>query len=435
MILICDDEASMRFVMEEALESLGERVLSVPHARLALEHLAEADVLLTDLVMPDLDGFGLLAKAKHDEPDLPVVMVTARGNERTAMRAVREGAWDYLAKPFSVDELRAVVRRALEARRLRRAAGQQALEHGLGRPLVGESPAWKRLLDTARRVAKRDVTVLVRGETGTGKELIASLLHVASPRRAAPLVRFNCAAIPNELAESELFGHAKGAFTGAVTASPGFFRQADGGTLVLDEVGELPLALQGSLLRALQDGEIQPVGAGRVEKVDVRVIASTHQDLKASVAAGRFREDLYYRLSVVELVVPSLAERKIDVPLLIESFRRRYAQKFGLEGVTFESALIEALSQRRWPGNVRELENTIARLLAMHDGGPLGLSALDARGEKSADASLRAQVEAFERGLLVRMLEETKGNQSEAARRLKLSRMTLLDKLTKYGLR
>lgn len=435
MILICDDEESMRFVMEEALESLGEKVLSVPHARTALEHLGEADVLLTDLVMPDLDGFALLAKSKHDEPDLPVVMVTARGNERTAMRAVREGAWDYLAKPFSVDELRAVVRRALEARRLRRAAGQQALEHGLGRPLVGESPAWKRLVDTARRVAKRDVTVLVRGETGTGKELVASLLHVASARRAAPLVRFNCAAIPGELAESELFGHAKGAFTGAVSASPGFFRQADGGTLVLDEVGELPLSLQGSLLRALQDGEIQPVGAGRVEKVDVRVIASTHQDLKAAVAAGRFREDLYYRLSVVELVVPSLAERKSDVPLLIESFRRRYAEKFGLEGVTFEPGLVEALSQRSWPGNVRELENTIARLLAMHDGGPLGLAALDAREEKSADTSLRAQVEAFERGLLVRMLEETNGNQSEAARRLKVSRMTLLDKLTKYGLR
>jgi DNA-binding NtrC family response regulator len=248
-------------------------------------------------------------------------------------------------------------------------------------------------------------------------------------------VRFNCAAIPSELAESELFGHAKGAFTGAVAASRGFFGQADGGTLVLDEVGELPLSLQGSLLRALQDGEIQPVGAGRVEKVDVRVIASTHQDVKAAVAAGRFREDLYYRLSVVELVVPSLAERRSDVPLLIESFRRRYAQKFGLEGVTFEPALIEALSQRSWPGNVRELENTIARLLAMHDGGPLGLSSLDAREEKSADTSLRAQVEAFERGLLVRMLDETKGNQSEAARRLKLSRMTLLDKLTKYGLR
>ncbi|HEY1088592.1 MAG TPA: sigma 54-interacting transcriptional regulator, partial [Archangium sp.] len=228
---------------------------------------------------------------------------------------------------------------------------------------------------------------------------------------------------------------AKGAFTGAVSASPGFFRQAHGGTLVLDEVGELPLSLQGSLLRALQDGEIQPVGAGRVEKVDVRVIASTHQDLKAAVAAGRFREDLYYRLSVVELVVPSLAERKSDVPLLIESFRRRYAEKFGLEGVTFEPALIEALSQRSWPGNVRELENTIARLLAMHDGGPLGLVSLEERVENRADTSLRAQVEAFERGLLVRMLDETKGNQSEAARRLKLSRMTLLDKLTKYGLR
>ncbi|MFO0598769.1 MAG: sigma-54 dependent transcriptional regulator [Myxococcaceae bacterium] len=437
MILVCDDEAPMRYVLEQALEPLGETVTTVPDARAALPLLGEAEVLLTDLVMPGMDGFELLARVRQEEPDLPVVLVTARGNERTAMRAVREGAWDYLAKPFAVDELRTVVKRALEARRLRRAAAQLETEQGLGRPLVGQSPAFRKVVEQARRVARRDVTVLVRGETGTGKELIASLLHVSSPRKTGPLVRFNCASIAPELAEAELFGHTKGAFTGANEAKTGFFKRAHGGTLVLDEVGELPAGVQASLLRALQEGEIQPVGASRVEKVDVRVIACTHRDLKAEAAAGRFREDLYYRLAVVELALPSLAERKSDVPLLVEAFRRTWAQRFGLDEVSFSPALVDALAARPWPGNVRELENTVARLLTLSDGGVIGLEALEpaAATARRGPESLRAQVDAFERSVIARVLEETRHNQSETARRLGLSRATLIDKLDKHGLR
>ena len=288
------------------------------------------------------------------------------------------------------------------------------------------------MLDLAARVADRGLPVLVHGETGTGKELIASLLHAASKRARGPLVRFNCAAIPGELADAELFGHARGAFTGATAARRGYFAQADGGTLVLDEVAELAPAIQAKLLRALQSGEIQPLGA-RVETVDVRVVACTHRDLRAEVAAGRFREDLYYRLAVVELRVPPLRERREDIPGLADSFARRYAAQFGLEAVQLTPALVQALVARPWPGNVRELENTIARLVALGAGGSIGPEQLDEAPAATA-TGLRAQVEAFERGLVEQALRGAAGNHSEAARRLGMSRVTLLDKLKKYGL-
>jgi two-component system response regulator AtoC len=441
-ILICDDEPAVRFAIKEALDALGATLVAVARAEEALDRLADADVLVTDLVMPGMDGFALLAAAREREPDVPVVMLTARGTERTAVQAVKQGAYDYLAKPFSVEELRLVVARAVELRALRRAAAQLDLEREVGREIVGTSEPWRRVVDDARRVGRRDVTVLVRGETGTGKELVALLLHAASPRRGKPFVRFNCAAIPGELAEAELFGHARGAFTGAHQARPGFFRQADGGTLLLDEIGELPPSTQGKLLRALQEGEVQPVGASRVEKVDVRILASTHRDLRADVAAGRFREDLYYRLAVVELRVPALRERPGDVPALIEAFRKRYAARFGIDDARFSPALVAALAARAWPGNVRELENAVARLLALSDGGELGvecLASLDpAPGASPASpvqGTLREQVAAFERALVERTLSELGGNQSEAARRLGVTRMTLIEKMKRHGLR
>jgi two-component system response regulator AtoC len=285
--------------------------------------------------------------------------------------------------------------------------------------------------------------VLVRGETGTGKELLASLLHYRSRRASGPLVRFNCAAVPSELAESELFGHSRGAFTGATRAHKGYFAQAEGGTLVLDEVGELPLPLQAKLLRVLQEGEIQPVGASRVERVDVRVVSCTHRDLVAEMKAGRFREDLYYRLAVVELVMPPLRERREDIPALAESFARRCAERFGLEGVRLAPELLQRLQQQEWPGNVRELENAVTRMVALSDGGRLGVEALspapasgapEAPEHASVPLSFREQVQAFESELLQRTLAECGGNQSEAARRLRLSRVTLLDKLKRHGL-
>jgi two-component system, NtrC family, response regulator AtoC len=288
----------------------------------------------------------------------------------------------------------------------------------------------------------------VRGETGTGKEFVAQFLHAQSARAEKPFVRFNCAAIPSELAEAELFGHAKGAFTGATGARRGFFAEADGGTLVLDEVGEIALPIQAKLLRAIQEGEIQPVGSGRVEKVDVRVIASTNRDLAAEARAGRFREDLYYRLAVVELTVPPLRERLDDVPALATEFARRYGEKFGLGGLTLEPTLVARLAKESWPGNVRQLENMIARLAALSSGGSIGLADYEAASggprpalepdaeppELAGGPSLREQVEAFERGLLARALDATGGNQSEAARRLGVSRVSLIDKIKKYGL-
>jgi two-component system response regulator AtoC len=441
-VLLCDDEPAVLFTLEEALADTGVATLSCRSGAEALAKLDGADAVITDLVMPGMDGLALLAEIRARDPGLPVVLLTARGSEKVAVAAIKQGAYDYLTKPFGIDELRVVVARAVEARALRRAARHHDIERAIGRPVVGDSPAWRALMRDAERVARRDVTVLIRGETGTGKELVASLLHAAGARKDRPCVRFNCAAIPAELAESELFGHARGAFTGAVSARPGYFKQADGGTLVLDEVGELPATVQAKLLRVLQEGEIHAVGAGRVERVDVRVVSCTHRDLLAEVRAGRFREDLYYRLAVVELMVPPLRQRREDIPLLVDAFRRQFAARFGLDDARFTGGLVAALAARDWPGNARELENAVARLLALSDGGVLDESALaplSAVGAEPAAAAgaaggLRAQVAAFERDIIARTLADTGGNQSEAARRLGVTRMTLIDKIKRHGI-
>ena len=436
-ILIVDDEPAVRFALEEALTTGGHDVIACASAAEARARAGDADVVVTDLVMPGQDGLALLAELRRDEPELPVVLLTARGSERTAAQAIKAGAWDYLPKPFAVDELRLVVGRAVEARALRRAARAADVTRALGTELVGEAPAWRRTVEQARRVARRDVAVLIQGETGTGKELIASLIHAESPRRDRALVRFNCAAIAPELADAELFGHVRGAFTGAAGDRAGFVAQADGGTLVLDEVGELAPAIQAKLLRTLQEGEIQPVGAGRIARVDVRVVACTHRDLEEEARAGRFRADLYYRLAVVKLTVPPLRERAADIPALIEAFRRRWAARFDMPEVRLAPALVAALAARDWPGNVRELDNAVAALLAVSDGGEVGVEALGAApagaspGER---APLRARVEAYERAILADALRDTGGNQSEAARRLGVTRSTLIEKLKRYGL-
>jgi DNA-binding NtrC family response regulator len=453
-ILLCDDEPSVRFGIEEALEVLGAKVISVGKAQDALLHLHEADVLLTDWSMPEMDGFELLSECQQLDPDLPVVMLTAQGNERTAVRAIKEGAYDYLAKPFAIDELRQCIRRAIELRKLRRAAAAASMDRAAGTEVVGESTAFRTVVDQARRIGRRDVTVLVQGETGTGKELVASILHSASTRKEGPCIRFNCAALTEQLAESELFGHERGAFTGAVGARVGYFRQAHGGTLVLDEIGELALPVQGKLLRVLQEREVQAVGASRAEKIDVRVVSCTHRDLSAEVKVGRFREDLFYRIAVVELRVPPLRERKSDIPLLIQSFVRKFSARFELEGVTVSADLVAELSARNWPGNVRQLENAMARLMALAEPnreldsralGRIDTGTQDVRAELSPQdplavevtgkRSLREQVAEFERTVLTRVLAETSQNQSESARRLGVSRMTLIEKMKRAGLK
>jgi two-component system response regulator AtoC len=350
------------------------------------------------------------------------------------------GAYDYLAKPFDIDELWLTLERALELVELRRRERRLDTELALGRRIVAEHPAMLRLLDSVARVAAREVPVLLQGETGTGKELIASLLHAHSRRRDKPLVRFNCAALPTELAEAELFGYKRGAFTGAVADKSGFFAQAAGGTLVLDEIGELSLGVQAKLLRALQGGEIQRLGADRVEKVDVRVVASTHRDLSADARAGRFRQDLYYRLAVVVLRVPALRERASDVPALARQLASAHAVRFGLDDVSLSDDLVNALAARAWPGNVRELENAVLRMVALSDGGALGneaLALLDDDGVedvRASDGNFRQRVEAFERELLAAALTNAGGNQSEAARQLGLSRPTFIARAKRLGL-
>jgi len=442
-VLLVDDEPGVLYMLREVLEERGHDVVAVGSAREALLHVEHATVVVSDLAMPEMDGMDLMREVRVLRPDVPFILVTAHGNERVAVSAMRAGAHDYLTKPVDIEELRLVVDRALEQVRVRAELRRMKAERTLGRRLIAESAPMRRLLDAIERVADKDLTVLVRGETGTGKELVASLVHAHSRREDKPLVRFNCAAVVAELAEAELFGHARGAFTGAVGARRGFFAEADGGTLVLDEIGDFPLSLQPKLLRAIQEGEIQPIG-GRIEQVDVRVVACTHRDLAAEVKAGRFREDLYYRLAVVELVVPPLRERKDEIGILATELARRYGERFGMPEVSLTPELVEALARADWPGNVRQLENTIARMVALQ-GPRLGVAALsrpvaqtDGVVEDALDAPLlplREQVDAFERGVITRVLAECGGNQSEAARRLAIGRATLIDKMKRYGIR
>ncbi len=439
-VLLVDDDPGVLFTLSEVVESRGHAYIAAASADEAVGHVNEVDVVVTDLAMPERDGMSLLRELRELSPSLPVILLTARGSERVAVEAMKEGAYDYLAKPFDNDEMLLIVERAIEARRLRVETQQRAIEDAVGVRLVGSSPAMLTVLERAERLASKDVTVLIRGETGTGKELFATLLHARSARADRPFIRFNCAAIPADLAEAQLFGHTKGAFTGASAAHTGFFLQAQGGTIVLDEVAELPLALQAKLLRVLQEREVQPLGSTRVEKVDVRVIACTHRDLAAEVQARRFREDLYYRLAVVDLVVPPLRDRIDDLPLLVRELARKYSVRFGLPHVVqFAPEVLDHFAREPWPGNVRQLENVVARCVALSTGPVVALDALalDGSGPElhaERDLSLKAQMEAFERSILSSALARAGGNQSEVSRRLGLTRASLYDRIKKYGL-
>jgi DNA-binding NtrC family response regulator len=436
-VLVCDDDPGVRYTLREILASAG---LSVEEARDGEEALARFDaapfpLVVTDLRMPGLDGMELLRRLATRAPAPKVVVVTAHGSERQAVEAMKAGAWDYFRKPFDNEELLAVVRRAAEAARLADENETLQGELALAGELVYASEAMRRLAALVARVAPRDVTVLVSGESGTGKERVAEAIWRASRRAGRAFVRFNCAALVAELAEAELFGHARGAFTGAVRARPGLFGEADGGTILLDEIGELAPGLQGKLLRALQEGAVRAVGEERERKVDVRVIAATNRDLKEMVARGTFREDLYYRLNVVHLRVPPLRERPEDVPVLARHFLGRYAARFGVQLPPVTDALLERLRAHGWPGNVRELENALESLVALSPEGALDLSLLPGPALPAASPlGLKQRVEAYERGLVAEALRTAKGSRTEAARLLGISRVTLHDKLNKYRL-
>jgi len=441
--LVVDDDAGVRYTLREILESEGLDVTEAADGMQALERLAEAapDLVVTDLRMPRMDGMELLRRIGTGPGAPRVVMVTAHGSERQAVEAIKAGAWDYFRKPFEPEELLAVVRRATEAARLRAQNERLTGELALSRTMIFDSPAMSRLAALVARVGPRDVAVLLTGESGTGKERVAEALVQASRRAARPFVRFNCASLVADLAEAELFGHVRGAFTGAVRTRVGLFGEADGGTILLDEVGELPLALQAKLLRVLQEGEIRPVGEERSRNVDVRVIAATNRDLAERVSRGAFREDPYWRLNVVHLHVPALREHPEDIPLLARHFLARFSERFGTGPLRAGDEVFGRLVAWHWPGNVRELEHSIEKLVALSHDGTLDPALLPPgtdggtgeRGEVLA-MTLKGRVDAFERGLVVEALRASAGNRTEAARKLGISRVTLHDKLHKHGL-
>ncbi len=445
--LVVDDDDGVRYTLAGILEDEGVAVTQAASGEAAVALLddpatPEVHLVVTDMRMPGMSGLDVLAHVRKKPRPPKVVMITAHGNERLAVEATKHGAYDYFRKPFELEELVVVVRRALETVQLEVENERLASSLALSRTMVFVSDAMSRLAVLVHRVAPRDVTVLIRGESGTGKERVAEAIVQASKRASQPFVRFNCAALTPELAEAELFGHTRGAFTGAVRARPGLFREAHGGTILLDEVGELDLATQAKLLRVLQEHELRPVGEDHSVPIDVRVIAATHRDLARRVEEGAFREDLYYRLRVVELHVPPLRERPDDIAPLVRHFIDRFASRFGVGEVREPETLVTRLQSMAWPGNVRELENAIESLVALSDDGQLDLDTLGpvssesiaARVEHGEGGGLRERVDAFEKQLLVEALAAAHGNRSEAARALGIGRATLHDKLRKHGL-
>jgi DNA-binding NtrC family response regulator len=442
-VLVVDDEAAVRYTLRAILEDEGVEVVEAEDGLAALERIdaGGVDLVLSDVRMPRMDGMQLLAELSR-RPGAPrVVLITAFGSERLAVQSMKAGALDYFAKPFEVEDIVRVVRRNLETVRLTEENRSLRAAMALRRTLIFESPAMQRVAELVDRVGPRDATVLLTGESGTGKELVARALVRASRREGKPYVRFNCAALPRELSEAELFGHVRGAFTGAERSRPGLFREADGGTILLDEIGELDLVIQGKLLRVLQEREVRPVGDERTVKVDVRILAATNRSLPEAVAAGQFRQDLFYRLNVVALPLPPLRERPEDIAPLAEHFAARFAVRYGLETVRLTERLIARLQAAPWPGNVRELENALERLVALSEGPEIDGDPFEGEGEgepeaePSAKLGLRERLAGFERGLIQAELSRCQGNQSEAARRLDISRPALIDKIKKYGLR
>jgi DNA-binding NtrC family response regulator len=452
-VLIVDDEKAMRLALKSLLAKEGYEVDTAESGEEALRTIEPGSfhVVITDLSMKDVDGMEVLEHTRRVDPDAAVVMITAYGSEKVAVAAMKQGAADYLPKPFDNDELRVLVRRVMENALLKRDHRRllEQVQGAFAGQIVGRSPAMRRVFETIDKVADADVTVLVRGESGTGKELVANALHYRSPRRTKPLVKMNCAALSRELVESELFGHEKGAFTGAIARREGKFEAADGGTLFLDEVGDMPLETQAKLLRAIQEKEFERVGGNQPIRVDVRLIAATNQDLEAATRAGRFREDLYYRLRVVELPLPSLAERREDIPLLVEHFLREAAERFGRTPKPLTPEALRACVAHPWRGNVRELRSAVEQALLLASGE--GITERDLLGDKSAgaepakpepchDATLSFRdakdrfVADFERGFLLQALRRAGGNITKAAEEIGMYRQNFQQKMRELGI-
>jgi two-component system, NtrC family, nitrogen regulation response regulator NtrX len=446
-ILVVDDEASVRSVLRQLFAYEGHAVEVAASGGEALRSLAEdgADAVFLDVKMPGEDGLDALAEIRERHPAVQVVMISGHGTIDTAVEATRRGAFDFLQKPLDTDRLLVTLRNMLDRKGLEESVEALRSEVESRHQIVGRSPAIRGVLDRVEKVAPTDARVLITGENGTGKELVARALHRLSRRSEKAFVEVNCAAIPSELIESELFGHMKGSFTGAVQDRAGTFEQADGGTLFLDEIGDMSLAAQAKVLRALEEGKVMRVGGQKVHSVDVRIIAATNKDLSLEIEENRFREDLFYRLNVVPVVVPALRDRREDIPLLVRYFADQMAARERIPTRTFTDEAVELLARRDWPGNVRELRNTVERLLILAAGdivteADVGL--LTSGGSESAGIGMGLTAsgtfqdfrDQAERAFLLQRLRDHDWNVSETARAIEMPRSNLYKRIERFGL-
>jgi len=446
-ILVVDDDEAHRIMLKTLLTGWGYMIIEADDGSTAIETVYKQafDLILMDIRMIKVSGLEALREIKAHNPAIPVIIMTAYSSVETAVEALKNGAYDYLTKPLDFDELRLIIERAMDHRQLREE--NRRLRENLGnhfdrQNIIGRSPAMATLLETVAQVAPSEATVLVTGDSGTGKEMIAGAIHFNSPRKEGPFVKINCAAITETLLESELFGHERGAFTGAHRKKDGRFLQAHGGSLFLDEISEMSLAMQAKLLRVLQEREITRVGGEEVIKVDVRMITATNRDLLQEIEAGRFREDLYYRLNVVTLGIPPLKERREDIPLLAQHFLKLFTEKNHKQIKGFTPHTMDRLLKYNWPGNVRELMNTVERGVVLSRSEYLdeGQMPLDLNGESSRNGMPEIEtipaelpLEEVEKATILKTLDSAGGNKSETARRLGITRRTLHKKLKKYG--
>ena len=446
-ILIVDDDASLRRVLEYNLAEEGYSVATAASGEEALELLGRSpfDLMVTDIQMSGISGMELLARVRRDTPETQVIVITAFGTIEMAVEAMKGGAFEYVTKPFNRDELKLVVRKALRVQNLERdnvRLRREVSKRFEVKNIIGDSEPMQQVFRLIEKVADTTAPVLITGDSGTGKELVARALHYGSARAERPFLAVNCAAIPRELLESELFGHKKGAFTGAIRDKKGKFEEAHGGTLFLDEIGDLPIELQAKILRALQEMEVTPVGSNDIIRVDVRILAATNRDLESRIEEGAFREDLYYRLAVVPIHVPSLRERSEDIPLLVVHFLQALAPG---QPVSVTREALAALHRYRWKGIVRELENTLERLLILREGDTLGLEALPEKirnppGEDTPGGFSFCfppegiGLEAAEKALIEEALRRAGWNQSRAAQLLKVPRHILLYRMEKFAI-
>jgi DNA-binding NtrC family response regulator len=452
-ILIVDDEEAARYGMRKALQSKENFLLEASDLRMArfLVEKEEPALVLLDVNLPDGSGIDFLKEVTGHADSPAVIVITAHGSERVAIEAIRAGAYEYLSKPFEVDELRLLVKNARErtflAEENRILKEELSQETGFG-AMVGSSPAMKKIFEIVERVAPTDVSVLIRGESGTGKELVAREIHRRSGRSGMPFIALNCAALPDSLIESELFGHEKGAFTGAAARRRGKFELADGGTLLLDEIGDMALATQAKVLRVLEEKQFERLGSAETLTSDVRIVCATHRDLALAIEASEFREDLYYRIHVVTIEIPPLRDRQQDIEALLEHFAARFTEKYRIEWKGFTEAARRRLLNYPWPGNVRELRNVVERCVVLSLKGPIDVAELPAeliseaprvRGAPGTEELWQLPYEearaSFEKNYLLQVLEQSGGNISQAAARMGIHRQTLQYKLKQLGIR